>query len=551
MTTEKTVNAETKASDAKAAERALFESYYPGRSEDAAAIELPVQEVTLLEDRAQVRRRGKVTLAAGRNRFRVADVAPVLQDVSLRGELKRDGKAAEVTDLRVRRAMRVRRADLPEQQRELEERIDELTRAFVDAQEDRRRAEQRYERVLEMMAKGATEIPEDAAWGLVNRQVWADTFETLSKRARALVSTSRERYFAQLDLAEEANALAEKRRALQQQDVSFCAWIEIDIETTSAGVGELELEYVVPNALWRPLHSAQLQDQQLRFQSRAAIWQNTGEDWRDVQLIFSTARSSLGTEPPLLADDFLEAQRRSEKVVVERRQVALQTSGLGREPGAAPLAASAVELPGVDDGGDVQTLRAAGKSTVLSDGRLAVVPIFEFETPVQRELVCMPELVQKVFLRTLQANSSSSPILAGPVELVRDSGVVGWTKVLFVASGERFSLSFGHDDGLRVHRTQKHESEVDPVDHWTHNDAWVHLYLSNLEGAEKRLEVVERIPISEIEHVNVALRDDCQPERPAQDENGLCRWQVTLPPQGRQTLCLAFRLSTAPDVEGM
>jgi len=164
----------------------------------------------------------------------------------------------------------------------------------------------------------------------------------------------------------------------------------------------------------------------------------------------------------------------------------------------------------------------------------------------------MPELTQKVFFKSLQTNSSPHPILAGPVELVRDSGVVGWTQVLFVAPGERFELSFGHDDGLRVYRTQRHESEVDGVDGWTHNDAWITLHLSNLEGHEKSVEVIERVPVSEIEHVTLELRkNQCRPEAPTPDDHGFCHWRIALPPHGRQELRLAYRLSTAPEIEGM
>jgi uncharacterized protein (TIGR02231 family) len=528
----------------------LYERYFPGRNEDHRPLELPVREVTLLEDRAQVSRRGKVRLEAGRNQLRIDGVAPVLQDVSLRGEVA--GGGASVSDLRMRRAMRVRREDKPERIRELEAELEAQLRRFAEASEDRERAEHRYGVVLEMLAKGAAEIPEDAAWGLVNRQVWADTFETLTKRAQDLLGAIAGRYFEQLDVAEEVKGLAEQRRAFDRRDIDFCAFIELDVVSEAACEVELIVEYVVPNALWRPLHSARVQGDSLRFCSRAAVWQNSGEDWTDVALSFSTARSSLGTEAPLLDDDMLAAQRRSEKVVVERRQVAVQNTGLGREPGAAPLAASAVELPGVDDGGEVQNLRAMGQATVTSNGLLNVVPMFEFEVSARRELLCMPELAQKTFEKTVQTNSSSHPILAGPVELVRDSGVVGWTQVLYVAPGERFELSFGHDDALRVYRTQKHESEVDGVDGWTHNDAWVTLYLSNLAGEAKALEVVERVPVSEIEHVRVAIDEQaCRPQAPEVDDNGFCRWKVELPAHGREMLCLAFRLSTAPEVEGM
>ncbi len=541
-----------------AVELSQEELSFPPLSDDLRELILPVREVTLLEDRAQVRRAGRVSLEPGRNRLLVRDVAPVLQDVSLRGEVVAEPDQGRgpfrLTDVRVRRAMRVRTSEKPGLAGELEGQIEAVERRFEEVGEDREHSAQRYDVVVEMLEKGAREIPQDAAWGLVNHQVWHDTFETLCKRARQLLQHNVEGYLDQLDLMDELERLTAARYALDRWDTEFVAWIEADIEAEAAGEAEVRIEYVVPNALWRPFHAATLLDDgRLRFRSAAAVWQNTGEDWKEAQLFFSTARSSLGTEPPRLNDDLLQAQRKDERIVVEQRQVAIQSTGPGREksgPRARP--SGALDLPGVDDGGDVQNLRARGPSTIPSDGRLNVIPVFEFEAEAERTLISVPELEQKVFLKATASNRGPHPILAGPVELIREGGVTGWTKCLFVSPGERFELSFGHDDGMRVYRTSKTEAETDPVDQWTRRSNRITLYLSNLEGRDKDLEVVERIPRSEIEHVKVRLlEDECEPELPELDDQGFCRWNLTIPANDRTALKLVWELATAPDVEGL
>jgi uncharacterized protein (TIGR02231 family) len=524
-------------------------AFFPKLDESRRVMDAPVREVTLLEDRAQVRRSGRVALSPGLNRLVIRDVAPVLQDLSLRGTAS---PAARVVDARARRAVRVRSADKPEAAREIEQEIEKLSERFTELGEDRVRAEERQAALLEILSKGTLEIPQDAAWGLVNQQTWHDTFETLSKRSRALAEKNLELHFAQADLSEEIGRLSEKRLAFDRWDTDFVAWIEVDLEATEAGEAEVVVEYVVANALWRPMHSARLaaSEGRLRWRSLAAVWQNTGEDWREAQLVFSTARASLGTDPPLLSDDQLEAQRKPERVVVKTRQVAVQTTGPGRASRQPPSMPRTLELPGVDDGGDIQSLRARGLSTVPSDGRLNIVPLLEFETAADCQLVTMPELEAKVFLKTTQSNEAPRPILAGPVELIRDSGVIGWTKVMYVAPQERFELSFGHDDGLRLYRTLRREARVDEVDKWTHTDTHVTVFLSNLEGREKRLRLAERIPVSEIEHVRVQLLEkDCQPALPELDPNGFCSWDLTLPARGLLHVTLGWRFSVAPGVE--
>jgi uncharacterized protein (TIGR02231 family) len=518
---------------------------FPPFDPDATRCEAPVKRVTLLEDRAQVERRGRATIAAGQSRLLVPDVAPVLRDVSLRVEISGE---ARVVDARVRRAMRVRREHKPEDAQRIEARLEDLARRFADLADDRADAEQRVGTLREMVDKALDEIPEDAGWGHVSDQAWRDTLEGWMSRVRELAGRSLDGYHQQLDLREEIERAVDERLAMERPDHRVVAWLEIDVNAPAGGDADVTIEYVVPNAIWRPIHTARLtSDDKLTFTSRAAVWQNTGEDWRDCELVFSTARSSLGTEPPVLGDDLLAAQRRSDEVVVQARQVKVQRASVkGGGGGGAP--SGAVDLPGVDDGGEVRNLKATGPQTVPSDGRPNLVPLFTFSGDAKRERVCLPEMSEMVFERAAADNGAPSPILAGPVELVRDSGVVGWTRVLFVAPGERFELGFGPDHGMRVTRRTGSETAKDPVDGWTRDTIAVQLFFSNLSGHDKTVEITERIPVSEIEHVKIDVLESGTDPMPEVDDDGFCRWSLALPPHGRQRLKLTWRKSTAPGV---
>lgn len=526
---------------------------FPRLDDGRATVAAPVVKAVLLEDRAQVRRQGTATLVAGTNRLAIFDVAPVLQDVSLRGEVVEG--AARVVDARVRRALRVGAGERPEVVAAIEEELRALERRFLELADEKARADDRYALVFDMMRKAGAEVPEDAAWSLGHQQLWREAFETLSARGRKLLQESLARTADAEDVAEKAAALVARRRAADRPDVDMLAVVELDVVAERDGPVVLAVEYATPNALWRPFHSAELVEKdgepaRLRFSSSAVVWQNTGEDWKDVELSFSTARSSLGVEPPKLRDDPLTAKKKSETVVVATREVAVQKAGLGREGagGAPPAAPAGVELPGVDDGGEIQNLRAKSRTTVPSDGRPAIVPVASFASEAEHALVAMPEMDERVFHRCRAVHRGAAAILAGPVELVRTSGFVGFTRTLFVAPGERMELGFGPDADLRVRRVVDEEEVVDAVDQWTKRTVTSTIYLSNLSGHAKRVEVVERIPVSEIEHVRVALVADKTTGSPAVDEDGFVRWTVELPAYGRMKLYLVHRVELAPGV---
>jgi uncharacterized protein (TIGR02231 family) len=527
------------------------ERFEPPLPTGVTVLEAPVREVTLLEDRAQVSRRGTVKVSAGQNRVMVHGVAPVLQDVSLRAEVL-SGKA-RVADVRIRRGLRIRTADKPEAARVLEEKLEALQRERQQVLEDQASARARFERIQQLLHLGAGELPVDAGWGMGMATQWQDSFDTLFRKARQLRESMLQATFTADRLSAEMAAVTRQRQAQDRVDHQVVSWLEADVLADGAGEVELRIDYVVPNALWRPLHTARLLGRnRVQLTSSAAVWQNSGEDWKDVELRFSTARSSLGTEPPLLHPDLLTVKKKNEQVVVQARQVQVQKAGLGSGPaagGAARPASTSVDLPGVDDGGETRNLRAPGRSTVPSDGRPNVIPLFSFEDDAEAALVTFPEMEPKVFLRAISRNTSSGPLLAGPVELLQDNGFVGWTQTLFVAPQERFELSFGPDDSLRVQREEKKSTKQHPVTKWNETTTHITLYLSNLSGDARTVLVTERLPVSEIEHVKVELDEDKTTGSPVLDDNGFCKWKAEVPANGHLVLHLRFKVSLAPGVQ--
>jgi uncharacterized protein (TIGR02231 family) len=187
---------------------------------------------------------------------------------------------------------------------------------------------------------------------------------------------------------------------------------------------------------------------------------------------------------------------------------------------------------------------------VISDGRANVVPIFVFDAPAQTSLVSCPELSPRAYLKSVQRNTSANPLLAGPVELIRERGFVGWTRTAFVAPGEGFSLSFGPDDAVRLVRSPYASMEIREIDRWKVVTHEIYLFVSNLSGDPKTIEVTERIPVSEIEQVKVVLDRTRSTPAKSFDDNGFYMIEVEVPANGQVSAYLRFQVETAPGVQG-
>ncbi|HLT37191.1 MAG TPA: mucoidy inhibitor MuiA family protein [Enhygromyxa sp.] len=528
------------------------------------AAEVPVVEVTLLEDRALVVRRGVVELPPGRSRLRIDGVAPVLVDKTLAAALALPPDLAGQTelpeDLRVRSARVTRRritrdAERPKDLAELRQRRRDK-QAELDALEQRRaRTTNDHASLGQLIDLTITEITEDVGWARQDRQRWAEQLAQLEAEQLELTLALRRIGHQHELLTRELGDLEQLEAASSSLASEVAATLELELINPEAIARRVELtiDYLVPGALWRPWHSARLIDAgaqaRLEFTCEGAVWQNTGEDWRDVQLIFSTERPSLGVAPPTLATDTLYMRKKGPAVQVETRDQTVHTAGLGADDGVKKKVASD-ELPGIDDGGEALGLRGRVKATVPGDGRPYRVPIFSFEAPAETALICMPERVAAVMLRSRQPNSAEHPLLAGPVDLIRNSGLVGRTSILFIAPGERFELGWGPDPALRVTR------EVEQLDHerkmmssWTRKPRRVRIKLSNLAPTATTVEVTERIAVSEVEKVEVELARSSHGQKA--DDDGFVSWTVKLPGFGHEELELTWVLVVHDDVAGL
>ena len=521
------------------------------------SIDLPIASVTLLEDRAHVVRRGAVRIEEADERVRVERVAPVIADktLSVRAVEPAEGGLRPI-DARVRRravirmpgggegepgALGVEREALEDQLRALDQRIDGQ-RARLD------RMERQGHDLDQAAALTLVELAADVAWGEPPAEDWTARLDQAAAREREL---GRSIVAARRELAElerERERLALRVAALDRPDAHERADLEIDLQGAAGASAVIEVDYVVPGALWRPWHTARLDGgaegaaSSLEIATDGCVWQNTGEDWQDVELVLSTERASLGAEPPRLASDVLQAVRRGE-LVIETREQEVETAGLGGEAGG--RARVAAEVPGIDDGGEALHLRPPGRATVPSDGRPHRIRLASFTTEARADLVAYPELASAVLLRTTQENRGAAPLLAGPVDLVRSSGLAGRTSILFVAPGERFELGWGPDADLRVARdAELLEEKKRLLSSRVDRETRVRVRLSNLGARPRTVTVTERVPVSEIDKVEVVVDPARTTDRARPDDSGFIRWTVDLAPHATKQLELVWGTGT-------
>lgn len=516
----------------------------------------PVQSeavrVTFFEDRAEVVRRASCEVPAGISWVSLAGVTPALDDrslvagvvgdgaraiatrvvrvvvpVSVAGDDERDAADRDATEAAARRAA----ADRGEHRATADlERLDATAMDWVGA--------------VAAVPRGSADDPGAGA------RAWREAFDAIEAAAssaeEAVLAAEEQGFEARAD-QQRAQARLEAARATRSLRTSR---VEVQVEAAAAGTVTVELTYRTPCALWRPEHLARWtapgdgEPSTLAITTAAVIWQATGEVWTDVSARFSTARPAQSAAPPLLTDDVLTSRRKSEpergRVVVEARDQAIATAGLARGT------RDVDEMPGVDDGGEAQWFEGAHPVTIPSDGEAHRVELTRASMTAEVERVAWPERSDAVHLRATATLTGEAPLLAGPVVLARGAELVGRGRVDFVGRGEPFELGFGVDDGLRVRRAVEEKRETTPVIGTQKVARTVRVYLSNLSDEARRLTVIERYPVSEVDEVKVSVGS--HEDATLDPRDGFAKWTVTVGAGSTRTLTLAYRIEAAAKV---
>jgi uncharacterized protein (TIGR02231 family) len=396
-------------------------------------------------------------------------------------------------------------------------------------------------------------IAESTGAGRARPETWSQQVEAVraegASTEEALRQARRRAEQVRQRLMEAQEVLARS----EQPETELLTSAELEVHHASGGPATLRVKYLVPGAVWRPAYRATLAPaeggESVTLECEAVVWQRTEEEWRDVELLFSTARPTLGASPPCLEEDWLRLRDKSEQekqgVEVSLREEELHTTGEG-------AAHRTEDLPGLDDGGEVLTLRAPHRATLPSDGEPHRVPLFQFTAPATSELLGTPEHSPLVHRVARLDNRGPSVLLAGPVELVRASGYVGRARLKFTGVGERLELGFGSEDTLRIARQADSKQETHRLTGRRTRTHQVKLFLSNTGERAQRVALAERMPVSEVEAVEVKLLTEQTKPAPALvSADGIIRFELEAPPRSQQQLELAYTVSSSARVAGL
>jgi uncharacterized protein (TIGR02231 family) len=518
-----------------------------------------IESVTVYPDGATVTRRIRVDLPQGDSILRAVDFPPTLDPASLRVE----GEArAKLTIGGI--DARPPRAERPPADPALDDRILSLRddRDRLDGKIAAATARRKFaERFSEQAPAGMGEKGEARPLG-----EWRAAFAAVEDEVAAADTTIREARIMQRNIDRELAQLDAQRTANPPRKME----VRLDVNSDAATSATLRVSYTVRGARWSPIYDARLdtggrdRKPSIDLVRRAEIVQATGEDWNDVQLAVSTARTAKGGSAPELrplivrypapprplaegvrAPSALPAPPAAPQLM-QRRRAEEEFAKRSDDSVAAEEQEAAAET-----GGFQAVYRIAGRVSVAGSEGAKSFRISSAVIVPDLLVRAAPALDATAFLEANFKHTEDAPLLPGRVAIYRDGIYVGRGQMAMTAKDEDVRLGFGADDHIKIARStvRQVEGSAGIINSAKTERREYKTSIRNGHDAPVRVVIEDQAPVSEIDDVKVELLAATTPptEKDVRNRRGVMAWSLEVAPGEAKEIRIAWRVRWPAD----
>lgn len=531
-------------------------------------------------------------------------VAPLPTGVEATSLYSEGNDASRVLTTRAR--TKVVQEDVREEVRALQAKLNEMQTKTQQVQADIAATAQNLEMVLKLEGFTAATMQHLTEKGVLSSD------QTI-KLATFVMSTRQEQTKQRVALEQQLAGLQKEIQFVQrqlQQKSAGSGRVEqeamIVVDKRQAPAGKVRLNYLVNGASWKPQYKfrAGKPKEPVQLEYLAAVAQNTGEDWTNVQVVLSTAQPMLNAAPPELkalevsvspvlaanapgprggpppqapspqnfenlSQQQLESQSRElrGKAMKDYRDNRADTASLAINEAAAieqwceinPFDGQMAQAGGrpLDSGlreGPTVTFRLSAALSLPSRRDEQIVPITRLDLTPDYYYKAVPVLTAHVYRQADLINKSDFVLLPGEATMYLGADFVGRATMPLIAIGEQFTVGFGVDPQLQVQRrlldrarTIQGGNQVLKYDY--------RMLVSSYKSEPVKLQLWDRLPHAENPNIAITLVSQtpelCKDPLYLREERtkNLLRWDLTIEPNtsGEKAVAVNYQLRVELD----
>ncbi|MBI5731024.1 MAG: mucoidy inhibitor MuiA family protein [Ignavibacteriales bacterium] len=289
--------------------------------------------------------------------------------------------------------------------------------------------------------------------------------------------------------------------------------IVVTVSGKTSGAVDIELSYLIYDAGWQPAYDVRVDKinfpAQLSY--KANVWQNSGLDWKNIEIVLSTRNPNVNNNKPELYPWFLDftrpmvyremmkagavAKSVASDAVMESKNEAQQAETMANYFEVVETQLSVEFTPTI-------------KYSIPSDSKPHSVALQEFSIPAKYEYYAAPKLDNNAFLVARLTDWTNYNLLPGQTNIYFENSYVGQSSINPATTKDTLTLSLGRDQNISISRdVLKDFSEDKFLSSNIERTFAFDIKIKNNKKSAVKIIVEDQIPISKNEDIVVKLID--------------------------------------------
>lgn len=501
-------------------------------SVEARAIEVvdsSIDTVTVYPQGARITRLARVRLAKGPNRMALTGLPG---SISLQGvQVDSVSGGVEVRSVEI---------DLVQQREAYNAEIGRLANKITEMQhqvavidDDIATAELQLEFLKGLAQDSAGAERLRAAGGQADIGSWRQALDMLGEGAAGARNRIREARIDRRQLEQNLSMLERQLQDLRGR-VPASARLTVLLHAAEALDTDIRVHYLQSNAGWDSGYGAYLDTRGnvLRLTHEARVRQGTEEEWRDVQLVLSTANPSGRMKAPEQDSRFLDVYDPVPWADSEERMLS-RTTALGQDPSEADPAARAAARRYRNR--HTVSYRPPERASISNSADQAhTVPLADYLNRAALVTRITPRQSAEAFLTARISNETDLPLVSGTMRVFIDGAYVGRSSFPELLPGAETVLPMGPDrriDVLAIDQGGEKGSQGILSSRTTELTDFL-FEIVNHHAAPTEIEVLDYYPVSRDERIEVTVPRSATPpdSRDLEERPGVIAWRKQLEP---------------------
>ena len=348
----------------------------------------------------------------------------------------------------------------------------------------------------------------------------------------------------------------------------------VTVMSERAMAAEVTLTYFVQQAGWTASYDlrASKENQNVDLKHRAAVYQNTGIDWKDVLLTLSTGDPNQGNTKPSLTPQYLVYNvpivMQSEAVYAKARakMPVAQAQNYQNRNVVANAPASDMERKELADEMVVTTMDKDGvadytethqnmmrieyeiklKYTIESDNKAHNVVIQSKTIPAVYSYSVVPKLDPDAFLMARVTDWEDMNLIPGAARIYFDNSYIGESFINPRNTNDTLQLNLGRDKSIVVNRIKVKDKCKDKM--MSDNHVLTQVYditVRNTKNIPIRLVIEDQMPVTKEQDIKIEYLENSGAR--FNTETGKLIWDFNLKPKDTKKLTFSYEVKSPKD----